>query len=108
LTASTLVLGDGLRDASGGAADDPAEAARADSGMRFVRFQVDFPSAGHHCVTITNLSGEFIQLLADEPLPSGQVAFRWDGCDDHGHAQPTGLYLAWVDDTRAGMLGLVR
>jgi len=56
-----------------------------------VRFSV--PAAGYVRVTIHDLSGRLVRLLAERSVAAGPQSLRWDGRDDRGHSVPQGAYF---------------
>ncbi len=101
LAAARHAAGGGAQVSAGHVANSPAE-------LRFVRFEITLPSPGDHRIVISNLRGETVKVLADEFLPGGRVAFRWNGNNDQGISQPTGLYWVRIDGVQVGSVGLVR
>jgi endoglucanase len=51
------------------------------------------PSAWRVTLTVYNLKGERIRILADGTLPAGNHRVLWDGLDSNGAAVPSGVYV---------------
>jgi hypothetical protein len=56
-----------------------------------IRFAL--PVAARARLEIFDLAGRRVRLLADEELPPGHHAVRWDGRDDAGRSVPPGVYV---------------
>lgn len=57
------------------------------------RFAVSLPTDSRTEVTVYDLLGRTVRLLADGPLPAGVHPMEWDGRDERGIAAPSGVYL---------------
>ena len=44
-------------------------------------------------ITIYNILGKEVKKLKDEDISSGNHSFTWDGMNDYGITQPSGIYL---------------
>jgi|GEM_PF-6493474 len=60
-----------------------------------VTFSLDRP--GPVELAVYDLSGRRVRLLVHDPLPSGLHQVQWDGCDDHGRRQASGVYHARLE-----------
>jgi hypothetical protein len=56
-----------------------------------IRFGVSHP--GRARIAIYDAGGRLVRLLFDEDTAAGRYRTVWDGCDDHGRALASGLYL---------------
>jgi hypothetical protein len=62
-------------------------------------------------LAIYDARGRLVRTLVQRALAPGRYAERWDGRDDHGHAQPSGVYfsrLVTLDQSATRKLVLVR
>jgi hypothetical protein len=60
-----------------------------------VRF--DLPANGSVRLSVIDLQGREVRVLASGSLVAGRHAYTWDGRDDAGHAMPSGLYFVRLD-----------
>jgi len=60
-----------------------------------IRF--DLPKAGHVRLSIFNLMGQEVAVLADEKRPEGTHEIRWDGLDARHLPAPSGIYLVRLE-----------
>ncbi len=51
------------------------------------------PHAGDAKLAVYDLAGRRVATLVEGPLPEGPTSLDWDGRDDAGRAQPSGVYL---------------
>ena len=51
------------------------------------------PHAGDAMLAVYDLAGRRVATLVEAPLPEGPMSLDWDGRDDAGRAQPSGVYL---------------
>ncbi len=58
-----------------------------------LRLSLALPVAARTRVTVLDLAGRQVRLLADETLPAGPHALTWDGLDDRGGEARPGVYL---------------
>lgn len=58
------------------------------TGLRF-----ELPYAGHLTLSIYNLLGQRIKVLADQEFQAGEHSIVWDGTNDQGVLVPSGLYF---------------
>jgi flagellar hook assembly protein FlgD len=65
--------------------------------MRF-----DLPKPAFVTLEIYNLLGQRVRTLLSERKAAGQHRIAWDGSDDKGVAQPSGIYLYKVFSTSSG------
>jgi len=60
-----------------------------------IRFAV--PNTGNELknisLNIVNLLGQKVATLYDGPISGGEFSMKWDGTNDQGSAQPSGVYL---------------
>lgn len=52
----------------------------------------DLPRASHVTLRVLDLAGRRVRTLVDGPLPAAQHRAIWDGTDDAGRRQPSGVY----------------
>ncbi len=52
------------------------------------------PQGGRVWVGVFNLKGGLVRVLTDRVYPAGDHAVQWNGLDDAGRAQPSGVYFA--------------
>lgn len=64
-----------------------------------IQFQIDGKSKIHITLIITNLLGHIIKILVDEYKLPGIYTIQWDGKDNFGKIQNSGVYLCTI---RAG------
>lgn len=58
-----------------------------------VKGNIDVPPyATNVQMEIRNEQGEIIKTVKLNGVDKGELAFMWDGLDDNGHAQPSGVY----------------
>ncbi|UCE01579.1 MAG: S8 family serine peptidase [Candidatus Latescibacterota bacterium] len=57
------------------------------------RIRFDLARSGHTRVDILDARGRLVRRLADHVLPAGTTSLFWDGRDEQGRAQPSGVYL---------------
>ena len=62
-----------------------------------IRF--DMPTAGHVRLSIFNLMGQEVAVLADEKRPEGTHEIRWDGLDSNHRPVPSGIYLVRIESS---------
>ena len=55
--------------------------------------QFDLPSPGNVALKIYNIRGELVRTLIQEQLNFGAHRVAWDGSDDHGRLQSSGVYF---------------
>jgi len=55
--------------------------------------EVPAPLKGRLSLTVHNLLGQKVRTLVDEELTAGVHRIRWDGCDDLGRPQGSGVYF---------------
>jgi hypothetical protein len=70
------------------------------------------PQAGRVRVDLYDVSGRRLRRLADGEFTAGDHRLPWDGRDDRGHYQPSGVYFARLELTgatgpRLGMAKLI-
>lgn len=58
--------------------------------------RIAMAAPGHVRVTIHDVGGRQVALLAESPYQAGTFALTWDGTDDDGNALGPGVYLASV------------
>lgn len=58
------------------------------------------PQDGAVRLTLHDLSGRRVAVLADAALPAGDHAVTWNGCDDAGRALAAGTYVARLRTAR--------
>ncbi|RMG35767.1 MAG: T9SS C-terminal target domain-containing protein, partial [Methanobacteriota archaeon] len=60
-----------------------------------IRFEVPVLSDGINQVTLKvyNSLGQFVKTLYDGPLAGGVYEIKWDGKDELGNPQPSGVYM---------------
>lgn len=51
------------------------------------------PRAGDAVLAVYDLAGRRVATLVEGPLPAGPTSLDWDGRDDAGRVQPSGVYL---------------
>ena len=51
------------------------------------------PSPGPVRLTVYNVSGQVVKVLASEPKHVGIYQTAWGGCDESGRRLPSGVYL---------------
>ncbi len=56
----------------------------------------DLPRASHVSLRILDVAGRVVRTLLDENLPAAQHRVIWDGTDDGGRRQPSGVYTYQV------------
>lgn len=56
-----------------------------------IRFRI--PRQEHVTITVYNVLGQKVSVLADGNFPPGEHRVVWDGCDRRGNAAATGIYL---------------
>ncbi len=54
---------------------------------------MNLPEEGHAGLTIYNIKGQKVRTLLDDWAQAGERRISWDGKDDDGAAQPSGVYL---------------
>ena len=54
---------------------------------------MNLPEGGHAGLTIYNIKGQKVKTLLDDWVQAGEHRISWDGKDDDGAAQPSGVYL---------------
>jgi hypothetical protein len=70
-----------------------------------IAFTLDRPR--NLTLAVFDAAGRHVATLLDGRVEAGPGSVTWDGCDDHGNAAPSGLYLYRIDldggevDTRA-------
>lgn len=64
-----------------------------------IAFTTDAP--GPVQLAVYDVQGRLVRTLADEDLPAGRHASRWDGRTDTGAAAASGVYFAIVRTTRS-------
>jgi flagellar hook assembly protein FlgD len=67
-----------------------------------IRFAL--PQGARATLAIFDIRGRKIRTLVESDLPAGEHLAIWEGRDDSGQAQPSGVYLAKLS---AGTLELV-
>jgi flagellar hook capping protein FlgD len=68
-------------------------------GAALVRFAL--PAPGRVRVTIHDLAGRLVRLLADETSEAGSRSLLWDGRDEQGRRVPPGPYFLRLDSNGA-------
>jgi predicted dienelactone hydrolase len=63
------------------------------------------PVGGSVCLQLFDLRGRLVRVLVAEVQAAGSHAAQWDGRDDDGREQPSGVYLARIE---AGGQAMVR
>jgi len=58
-----------------------------------IRFHVAGSGMQHLTLSVYNLLGQRVRVLADREFAPGFHQLRWDGTDQHGRALSTGVYL---------------
>jgi photosystem II stability/assembly factor-like uncharacterized protein len=62
-----------------------------------VELTATLPRAGHVRLSIHDVQGRLVAVVADEPLPAGRVARVWDGRDHGGDRVAAGAYFARLE-----------
>jgi hypothetical protein len=57
----------------------------------------DLPEAGAATLSVYDVSGRLVRVLADGPFPAGSHEIAWDGRDERGRAAGSGIYLARLE-----------
>ncbi len=52
----------------------------------------DLPRASHVTLRVLDIAGRLVRTLVDDDLPAAQHRAIWDGADDSGRRQPSGVY----------------
>jgi len=65
------------------------------SGITLITCQL--PSPGPVRLTVFNVSGQVVKVLASEPKRAGVYQTAWDGCDESGRRLPSGVYLICLE-----------
>jgi hypothetical protein len=65
-----------------------------------IGFELAFP--GHVVLSVFDARGRRVATLKDGPAPAGPLLADWDGKNDHGLAQPGGVYLFRLVATQNG------
>ena len=60
-------------------------------------FDFELPSSGTTRVSVYDLAGRRVRVLANEPLAAGRHELAWDTNDSHGRPVAAGIYLARVE-----------
>ena len=60
-------------------------------------FSFQLPAAGTAKLTLFDLRGREVRVLADGPLPAGPQSLPFDGRDAHGRRLTAGVYFARLD-----------
>ncbi len=58
------------------------------------RITFSLPESGHTKVDVYDIRGRLVQTLADKALPAGKHTLLWNGLDNNGKTQASGVY--WV------------
>jgi hypothetical protein len=66
--------------------------------MTRIAFELDAP--GPVKVTIHDVRGRVLAVLADRPLPAGRHEFLWDGRGVLGTAGSTGVHFVRLESSR--------
>jgi len=53
----------------------------------------ELPADTHVRLSVYDLSGRLVRVLADTAMPAGQHSVRWDGRDGQGQASSSGMYF---------------
>lgn len=61
--------------------------------------QFDLPTAGEVTLKIYNLRGELVRTLIEERRNAGIHRVLWDGADEHGRRQSSGVYFYQLETT---------
>lgn len=61
------------------------------------QFTLQLPRSGDVRVTLHDSSGRKVRTIEDRFRSSGIHAYTWDGKDDEGNAQPSGIYFIRAD-----------
>jgi hypothetical protein len=59
--------------------------------------EFNLPKRGEVTVTIFNILGQPVRILAQETLAAGEHSITWDGTNDAGHGVASGVYLCQVE-----------
>jgi aminopeptidase N len=100
------------------AADEPAAPAalallapRPNPARGSVALDYTLARAGEARLTVYDVRGARVRVLADGPRPAGTYRATWDGLDEHGRRAGPGLYLVRLESAgqaRTQRLALVR
>lgn len=55
--------------------------------------EFDLPRPSHVIITVYNVFGQQVRVLADRTYPAGNHTIRWDGTDHNGMAVSSGVYF---------------
>ena len=58
-----------------------------------IRIVYAMPARGEIAIRIYNLRGQLVRTLIDEPVGKGESFVIWDGTDEAGRAQASGVYF---------------
>jgi FlgD Ig-like domain len=61
------------------------------------RIPFTIPSAGRVRITVYDVSGALVRVVADRELPAGSHEAVWDGKDDSGRTLSSGVYLCRLE-----------
>ena len=59
-----------------------------------MQLRIDLPASGKINLSVFNLQGQRVSVLANEVLDAGVHQLEWDGRSDSGRALPAGVYFA--------------
>jgi len=71
----------------------PSIAVWPNPGNPSFRVELSLPTAGKVRVAVMDIAGRRIATLHDGPMDAGERTLVWDGTDDEGRAQSSGVYL---------------
>jgi murein tripeptide amidase MpaA len=62
-----------------------------------VKFVFSLSEAGHVRLTVFDVLGRGVRVLAEGVFPAGRSVVRWDGLDGYGRNLPSGVYFVRLD-----------
>ncbi|RMG70960.1 MAG: DNRLRE domain-containing protein [Bacteroidetes bacterium] len=77
----------------------------------FAQIELTLPEATPVHLSVLDLQGRTVRVLAERPLAAGQHTLTWSGVDAAGHPLPAGMYLISVRTVQGELtnrLGLIR